>query len=80
MVSIVDVLELLTAFTGETSYTVWESLVTTLSTFNMLFSYTDFYHSFRAYALEIFAPALSKLGWESREADGEETSTKTHSD
>ena len=74
----VDVLQLLTAFTDESCYTVWESLVTTLNTFNMLFSYTDFYDSFRAFALEILSPALAKVGWESRETDSEYPVTAYH--
>lgn len=69
--SSVDVLRLLAAFSNETSYTVWESLASTLSTFNKLFSYTDFYDSFKAYALEMFSPSFVRLGWEPRETDGE---------
>lgn len=74
MGSTVDVLRLLAAFSNETSYTVWESLVSTLSTFNRLFSYTEFYDSFKAYAIEMFKPSLTRLGWESKDTDGEAAS------
>ena len=70
--STVDVLRLLAAFSNETSYTVWESLVSTLSTFKKLFSYTDFYESFKSYAVEMFKPSLTRLGWEPRDSDGME--------
>ena len=71
MGSTVDVLRLLAAFSNETSYTVWESLVSTLNTFNGLFSYTDFYSSFKDYARELFLPSFARLGWEPRDTDGE---------
>ncbi len=71
MGSTVDVLRLLAAFSTETSYTVWESLVSTLGTFNNLFSHTDFYSSFKDYARELFLPAFARLGWEPKDTDGE---------
>lgn len=70
MGSTIDVLRLLTAFTNETSYTVWESLVDILSTLNNLFSYTNFHSIFKGYARELFLPVFSRLGWESKDTDG----------
>ena len=70
MGSTVDVLRLLASFSKETSYTVWESLVSTLNTFNTLFSYTDFYSSFKEYARQLFLPTFARLGWELRDTDG----------
>ena len=68
--STVDVLRLLAAFSKEESYTVWESLVSNLSTFARLFSYTDFYESFRKYALKMFQPSITRLGWDAKDTDG----------
>ena len=46
--------------------------MSTLSTFKKLFSYTDFYESFKSYAVEMFKPSLTRLGWEPRDSDGME--------
>lgn len=47
------------------------SIASTLSTFNKLFSYTDFNDNFKAYALELFSPLFARLGWEPKVTDGE---------
>ena len=71
-----DVLRLLATFSNETSFIVWESLVSTLNTFNTLFSHTDFHSNFQAFARNIFQPTFTRLGWESKKADGGWSYTK----
>ena len=53
------------------NYTVWEKLVCNLSTLKPLFSYTDFYDSFKQFARKIFIPTVAKLGWDAKDTDSE---------
>ena len=67
----VDLLRLFASYAQETNYTVWENLVSNLSTLKRLFSYTDFYDSFKQFARKIFGPTVAKLGWDAKDTDSE---------
>ncbi len=67
----VDLLRLIGGYSQEPSYTVWESIGGTLSLFSRLFSNTDFHDEFKKYAIDLLLPTIDRLGWESRDSDGE---------
>ena len=76
----VDLLRLIASYAQETNYTVWENLVSNLSTLKRLFSYTDFYDSFKQFARKIFGPTFAKLGWDAKDTDSELHSALTTSE
>jgi len=69
--STVDLLRLIASYAQETNYTVWENLNSNLSTLKRIFSYTDFYDSFKKFARKIFGPCVVRLGWNAKDTDSE---------
>ena len=66
-----DVLRLFASYANETSYTVWESLVSNLSEVGLLLCVTDCYKDFKKYAVKLFTPVARRLGWDPRDTDSE---------
>lgn len=64
--STVDSLKLIDAYRNEDNFTVWSSIVTSLSKLKNILSHTDLTDKFNAYGISIFAPLAEKLGWESK--------------
>lgn len=64
-----EVLRLFPSYTDETSYTVWESLISNLTVLDRLLSYTDLYDDFKKYAVKLFIPIATRLGWDTRDTD-----------
>ena len=62
-------MRLFASYVNETSYTVWESLVSNLSMLGTLLSYSDCYEEFKSYAVKLFKPVAARLGWEPRDTD-----------
>lgn len=69
--STVDLLRLIASYAQETNYTVWENLNSNLSILKRIFSYTDFYDSFKKFARKIFGPCVVRLGWDAKDTDSE---------
>ena len=69
VISTVDVLQLLPSYVNETSCTVWQSLIGSLSTVDLLISHTDSYEKFKNFAVELFKPAGLRLGWDPKEGE-----------
>ena len=72
VISTVDVLQLLPSYVNETSCTVWQSLIGSLSTIDHLISHTDSYEKFKNFAVELFEPAGLRLGWDPKEGECKE--------
>ena len=68
-ISTVDVLQLLPSYEEETSCTVWQSLIGSLSTIDRLISHTDIYEKFKKFAVKLFKPAGLRLGWDPKEGE-----------
>ncbi|XP_020286136.1 puromycin-sensitive aminopeptidase isoform X2 [Pseudomyrmex gracilis] len=62
--STVEVLELMQAFQHEDNYTVWSTIVNTLSKIGTLISHLDFEDSFKAFGRNLFRDVNSRLGWD----------------
>ena len=62
-------LRLFASYANETSYTVWESLTHNLTTLGRLLSYTDYYQHFKGYAVKLFTPTATRLGWDPKDTD-----------
>lgn len=62
--STVEVLELMQAFQREDNYTVWSSIVNTLSKIGVLISHLEFENSFKAFGRNLFRDINTKLGWD----------------
>ena len=67
--SIVDVLQFFTSYVNETSYTVWQSLIESLSTIDRLISHTNKYEIFKRFALKLFMQAGVRLKWDPIEGE-----------
>ena len=67
----VDVLKLLKFYMNETSFTVWESVITEVGHTSFLLGYTDFHDLFKKYALSLFESVGAKVGWDPKESDCE---------
>ncbi|KAL5489625.1 hypothetical protein EMCRGX_G018741 [Ephydatia muelleri] len=65
----VDVLKLLKFYMNETSFTVWESVITEVGHTSFLLGYTDFHDLFKKYALSLFESVGAKVGWDPKESD-----------
>ena len=69
VISIIDVLQLLPSYENETSCTVWQSLIGSLSTVDHLISHTESYEAFKNFAVKLFIPAGRRLGWDPKEGE-----------
>lgn len=62
--STVEVLELMRAFQREDNFTVWSSIVNTLSKIGVLVSHLEFEDSFKAFGRNLFRDVNTRLGWD----------------
>ncbi len=69
-------LRLIGSFANETSYTVWESLASSVGSLARMFSSTDCNDDFRKFVLKLLAPSFARLGWDSKETDSKYRSEK----
>lgn len=69
VLSVVDVLQFFPSYVNETSYTVWQSLIESLSTIDLLIFHTNSYESFKNFALKLFMQAGDRLGWDPKEGE-----------
>ena len=69
VLSTVDVLQFFPSYVNETSYTVWQSLIESLSTIDLLISHTNSYESFKTFALKLFTQTGDRLGWDPKEGE-----------
>lgn len=63
---VVDVLEFLTSYEGETSYIVWSEILTGLSRIKNLFARESWIEGFSAYARTLLAPIVRHVGFEKK--------------
>ncbi|XP_014478221.1 PREDICTED: puromycin-sensitive aminopeptidase [Dinoponera quadriceps] len=62
--STVEVFELMQAFQREDNFTVWSSIVNTLSKIGVLISHLEFEDSFKAFGRNLFQDITDRLGWD----------------
>lgn len=62
--STIELLELMQAFQYEDNFTVWSSIVNTLSKIGVLVSHLDFEDNFKAFGRNLFHDINKKLGWD----------------
>lgn len=62
--STVEVLELMQAFQHEDNFTVWSSIVNSLSKIGVLVSHLEFENKFKAYGRNLMRNITNKLGWD----------------
>jgi len=71
MLSAVDLMLLLKAYSGETNASVWEALGQTLLALEKAFINDEFLHQkLSAFASSLILPAFSTVGWEPQPTDG----------
>ncbi|ESO01139.1 hypothetical protein HELRODRAFT_175168 [Helobdella robusta] len=65
-----DVLKVVGSFSHEDNYTVWTDLTSNLANLSILYQYTDFHDSFKAFLRKLFTPIMGTIGWEPKESEG----------
>lgn len=74
MISTVEVLKVMEAFVSEPNYTVWSDLSCNLGVLSSLLSHTEFHDKIQEFICDLFTPIGQRLGWDSKEGEGESIS------
>lgn len=70
MKSTVDYLSVVTGFSSEDNYTVWNDIIANLSKVGTLLQYTPSDLEFRRFCVNLLTPIGEKVGWEKEKDEG----------
>jgi len=68
--STVDYLRVLSGFSSETNYTVWNDVISNLSKLSVLLQYTPSDKLFKAFCIKLLTAVYENVGWEKQEGEG----------
>ena len=61
---------MLSGFSSETNYTVWNDVISNLSKLSVLLQYTPSDKLFKAFCIKLLTAVYENVGWEKQEGEG----------